>query len=177
MRRSDRRQLPNALAAALPFEPRERVLSWAICRSGCRLVATAHGLWEWPLDDPARNGPVPNDPVRRCWRTISDVRGAADTLTVHSESQQPVCHHRFAPGSELPDLVRALVAGSRLVDLSFTLPSGSRLRVQARTCRFEGTLVWSSQLHPRADADDSTDREIARGLMARARQEYGTVHG
>lgn len=164
-----RRRLPATLAGALSLADRERPLRWAPCRHGCRLVATAHGLWEWPAGSP---------PVRHCWRTIEEVRCSPTALTVRPAPQSdPVCAHILEPANELVDLVRALDAGSRLVDLAFTLPSGSRLRVEARTCRFEGTLGWTSQLHAGPGADPAADAALARTLVTRARREYGTVGG
>lgn len=161
------RRLPAGIATALPLEPRERTLGWAMCVQGCRLVATTHGLWEWPLSAPPR---------RHCWRAIDEVRATPGTLTIRPESpQRPGCDHGFAAASTLPGLVTSMASGARLVDLSFTLPSGSGIDVRARTCRFEGTIVWTSRLHSVPGADAGADAAVARGLLARARQEYGTL--
>lgn len=162
------RRLPAWLAGSLPFEPRERTLSWARCASGCQLVATTHGLWEWPRQRP---------PVRYCWRTIDDVSVTAAELTVRVTGQDATCRHQVTPGSALPDLVRSLDAGSRRLELAFTLPTGSRLQVAARSCQFEGTLVWSTHLSPREGADPRIDAGTARGLLRRVRAEYGVGSG
>lgn len=162
------RRLPASLAGSLPFECRERTLSWARCESGCRLVATTHGLWEWPHKRP---------PVRLCWRTIEHVTAAAGALAVNAPGRTVTCRHQVGTRSALPDLVRALDAGSRRLELAFTLPTGSRLRIAARSCRFEGTLVWSTDLRPADGADPGTDARTARGLLRRIRTEYGTGSG
>lgn len=161
-----RRRLPADLAAALPFAHRERSLCWARCRSGCLLVATAHGVWELPEG---------GSPVRHCWRAIEHDRCSSGALALHAEGIRPVCAHVFEPGSQLPDLVRALESGSRLIELAFTLPSGRRLRIRARTCSFEGTLVWTSHLGEALGGDPAADAGITEGLLARARREYGTA--
>lgn len=162
------RRLPAALAGSLPFERRERPLSWARCEDGCRLVATTHGLWEWPHRRP---------PVRHCWRMIDAVSRVGAELTVRSSGGEAACRHRVGHRSALPDLVRTLDAGSRRLELAFTLPTGSRLRIAARSCRFEGTLVWSAELRPVDGADCRSDARTARGLLTRVRAEYGTGGG
>lgn len=171
---STSRRLPAEFARAVPFAHRERPLCWARCRSGCVLVATAHGLWEWP------DG---GSPVRHCWRAIEVVRCSPGALTVRSAlpseplPSEPVCEHVFEPAGELPELVQVLEAGSRPVELAFTLPSGSRLRIRARTCRFEGSLVWTTRLRDVPGADPAADAQLTRGLVLRARQEYGGLQG
>lgn len=162
------RRLPASLAGSLPFERRERTLSWARCEHGCRLVATTHGLWEWPHKRP---------PVRHCWRAIDDVSASGTELAVRAAGREATCRHRVAPRSPLPGLVRALDAGSRRLELAFTLPTGSRLQIAARTCRFEGTLVWTSRLDARSDAEPGADVATARLLMRRVRAEYGVGAG
>jgi hypothetical protein len=161
-------RLPPALAGSLPFEPRERTLSWARCEHGCHLVATTHGLWEWPQRRP---------PVRHCWRTIDDVSATGAGLAVRVAGHEARCRHRVAPRSPLPDLVRAMDAGSRRLELGFTLPTGSRLRIAARSCRFEGSLVWTSFIDAHGDADPDADAATARALLRRVRAEYGVGAG
>lgn len=162
------RRLPASLAGSLPFEPRERALSWARCEHGCRLVATTHGLWEWPHKRP---------PVRHCWRTIDDVSATGAELAVRAAGREAPCRHRVAPKSTLPDLVRALDAGSRRLELAFILPTGSRLQIAARSCRFEGTLVWTTRLAAHSDAEPGADAATARALVRRVRAEYGVGAG
>lgn len=160
-----RRRLPIRLATALPFERRERSLGWARCAHGCDLVATTHGLWEWPRKRP---------PVRHCWRSISDMRVRRDGLTVAPAKSSPVaCEHLVDAGDGFPELAAALDAGSRLVEFTFTLPSGSRLRVEARTCRFEGGITWISRLDAAPCADAAVDTLVASRLIRRARSDYG----
>lgn len=162
------RRLPASLAGSLPFEPRERPLSWARCEHGCRLVATTHGLWEWPHKRP---------PSRHCWRTIDEVSATGAGLAVRTAGQNALCRHRVAPENPLPDLVRALDAGSRHLELAFTLPTGSRLQIAARSCRFEGTLVWTSRLDAHSGAEPGADAATARALLRRVRAEYGVGAG
>jgi len=144
-------------------------LCWARRRGGCWLVATACGLWEWP------DGGTPQ---RHCWCTIDEVRYSAGVLTVRPRPpQEPLRAELLETDSGLAELVRIMEAGSRLVELAFRLPSGSRLQVTARTCRFEGSLVWSTRLDEAAGADPAADANLARALLARARQEYGAIGG
>jgi hypothetical protein len=167
--RSDRRRLPIHLATALPFEERERTLAWARCDHGCDLVATNHGLWEWPRKSP---------PMRHCWRSISDVRARGDRLSVTPAGDGPVaCEHVLGTGEGFPDVVVALDAGSRLIDFAFTLPSGSRLRVEGRTCHLEGGISWVSRLDAAPRADAAADALATSTLIRRARSEYGMAGG
>lgn len=165
--RSVRRRLPIHLATALPFDGRERTLAWDRCEHGCQLVATTHGLWEWPHRRP---------PLRHCWRSIDGVRLTRDGLSITpSDGGRVACEHVVGTASGLPDLARTLDAGSRLVDFAFTLPSGSRLRVEARTCRFEGGITWASRLDAAPCADATADALIASTLVRRARRDFGTA--
>lgn len=166
-KRPTRRRLPEALAGAVALARRERPLPCARCERGCSLVATTHGLWECPRQRP---------PLRHCWRAIEEVRVAPGRLAVRAAGQpDAACFHVIAAGDELPELVLALDAGSRRLELAFTLRSGNRLRIAARSCQFEGTLVWTSRLDACNGSDPRADAVATRALLARARAEYGTT--
>ena len=59
----------------------------------------------------------------------------------------------------LTDLVRALDAGSRHMELASTLPTGRRVRIAARSCRFEGTLVWTTTSTPTSTQNPRPTRQ------------------
>lgn len=160
-----RTRCPEKIRRGLPLATRERVLSWTACADGCRLVVTSHGLWEWPR----RGGPA-----RTCWRDTAVVRDAPGLLTIGGDDG-PLRHHQVPEGHALPVLARTFDRGSRAIDLSFRLPTGGTVRIEARSCAFEGTLVWRSRVAPATDADEAEDRETARLLLVRAREEYGTL--
>jgi hypothetical protein len=170
-------RFPDELDRDLPFDPRERPLGWASCTGGCRLVATLHGLWESPSG---------GSPVRHCWRSIEEIRCVGSTMTVRSApAVDPLCAHVFSEDSALPDLVHALDTSSRVVDLAFRLPSGATLQVRARTCRYEGSLVWTSRRRqpteagavgePLGTAAREADARETDALLQYAKQEFGTM--
>ncbi len=163
------RRPPVALRRALPLERRERTLLWARCESGCALVVTTHGLWEWPHGQP---------PARHCWRVIDRIGGAsAPGLTVYSAGQtQAHCAHRVSDPA-VEETVRELDRASRHCTLRFTLPSGSRLAVRARHCAFERVLVWTVDLDAAATADPDADSRATATLLNRARSDYGEASG
>lgn len=157
------------------MEREERPLHTARCEHGCSLAVTSHGLWEW------RRGAAP---TRDCWRTIDSVTWRAGHLTVHGGTGPPRCAHRLDAADDLPLLAVTLEKGSRLVDISVRLASGRRARIQARSCVFEGTVVWTSTLDPfvatdggRDDLDETADRAVVAFYLDAARREYGTVAG
>lgn len=159
------RRPPAAVRRALPLERRERTLLWARCESGCALVVTTHGFWEWPHRLP---------PTRHCWRVIDRIGDpSAPGLSVCSAGQvRARCAHRVADPA-VEDTVRELDRASRHCTLRFTLPSGSRLNVRARQCTFERVLVWTVDLDAAATADPDADSRATAALLDRARSDYG----
>lgn len=158
--------LPAELSRQLMLAPGERPLGWGTCGGGCSLVATAHGLWECSSSGPA---------VRHCWQA-TEVRCVGDTMEVRSgPSGDPICPHVMESSSRLPELVRAMDSGSRLVELTFRLPSGTTVLLQARSCRYESTIVWTSRSGGSKVSDAASDTVLADQLLQRARQEFGTT--
>lgn len=113
-----------AVIRALPLAPQERALHASECAAGCRLVATRHGLWDWP----ARGVPT-----RVCWRAISSISYGAGRLRVRTrDGSAGPCDHRIDPSDGFADLIPVLDRGSLTVDFSVRLSSGRPARVQAR---------------------------------------------
>ena len=157
--------LPAALRQELSLAAREGPLGWGSCGGGCSLVVTAHGLWECPPDGPA---------VRHCWQA-TELHCSTDTMEVRSDPAiDPTCRHVLEASSRLQHLVLALDSGSRLVDLPFRLPSGTTVRLQARSCRYRGTIVWTSYCHLSPDSDAGSDGLAADALLWQAKEEFGT---
>jgi hypothetical protein len=168
------RRLPAELARDLPLAPRERVLRWAEPAVGGYLVATVHGLWRCPP------GSTPAEAERICWREVgafhvdpdgsfSISRGEVFRSGVRGE------HVYAGSGSDLPDVIQAMVDTSRLVDQHYRLPSGSRLLITARDCPYERVISWASTITPADGADPDADAEFARRALDRARAEYGST--
>lgn len=90
-------------------------------------------------------------------------------------SADPPRRHIVGGSTRLPDLVHALDSGSRLVELAIRLPSGTTARLRARSCRYQGTIVWTSSCHLSQDSDGASDTLMVDGLLQRAKREFGTA--
>ena len=168
------RRLPAELARDLPLARRGRVLRWAEGDSDGYLVATVHGFWECPAGTP------PAEVERLCWREVGRFHIDADGAFSISRgdvfrSGQPGEHIVAGPGSDLPEVIQAMVDTSRLVEQHYRLPTGSRLLITARDCPYERVISWASTIIAADGADPDADAELAQRALARARAEYGST--
>jgi hypothetical protein len=168
------RRLPAELARDLPLAPRERVLRWAEPDSGGHLVVTVHGFWRGPP------GTSPADAERLCWREVGAFHADPDGSFSISRgdvfrSGQPGEHLYAGAGSDLPEVIQAMVDTSRLVEKHYRLPSGSRLLITARDCPYQRVISWASTIMPADGADPDADAELAGRVLDRARAEYGST--
>lgn len=155
------RRMGADLLRELPLDRGERAVSWAACQSDCRLLATTHGLWQWPA------GAAPE---LLCWREVWHARCADGSVTV-ANGAVPLCEHRVNPDSRLPGHVRALVAHSTLFDQLYKLEGGTRIRVAARRCLFADEVRWVARIE--RSVGDPAEAQLAAGVLAAVRAEMG----
>ena len=168
------RRLPAELARDLPLARHERVLRWVKLDSGGYLVVTVHGLWECPAGSP------PAEAERLCWREVGRFHIDADGSFSIARGDvfrggEPGEHIYAGAGSDLPEVIQAMVDTSRLVEQHYRLPSGSRLLITARDCPYERVISWASTIIPAPGADPDADAELAGRVLDRARAEYGST--
>ncbi|MGN6333841.1 MAG: hypothetical protein ACTHOD_19675 [Motilibacteraceae bacterium] len=174
-----RLSLPDDVRAALPLEPRERVLAAAERLDGGWAVATERALLLVPVGGAAGRS---DEPVERiAWWTVDSAAwdDASERLVVDARppGRRPLVR-RLAltePASSLlPETVRERVQASIVVSQKVRLLGRAGGRVTARQVPGTADLVWNVQLDPGLDPADPQVQAAAEAALAEVRAQTAT---
>lgn len=158
-----RAPLPQAVAA-VPLDPGERRLGWALTAQGQAVVATSAGLR------------LPGEPVLP-WADVERATWRRPTLTVTRvapvDGAGPRWQLELVEEGELPDVVRTRVTASVAWSNHVRLSPAGGVRLVGRRRPGQELLDWQLVFDAGTDPDDPSLQAQAQALVEDARRTIG----
>jgi hypothetical protein len=163
-----RAPLPEAVRAAVPLGPSERVLAWARDdQSGSRVVATTHSLVLVAADGVLQ--------WSRPWHEVEAAtwQGDSSLLTVTWADRRPPCQWQVTEPSMIQQTLRERVQASVVLADEFRTAARRTVRVVLRQDLATGAIVEQVIPGKAARLDDPAVGAEAAAHLARLRSEIG----
>ncbi|MCW2665944.1 MAG: hypothetical protein JWN57_906 [Frankiales bacterium] len=159
-----RRNRPPEAVTAVPIEPGDRRLAWAVTTDGEPVVATARGLLL-----PGRERLAWGRVERAGWQRprlvvveVAEIEGTGPTVAVE-----------LAQEGDLPDVVHTRVTGSVAWSSHAKLQPAGGVRVVGRRSPGLEVLDWQLVFDQGTDPDDPVIRAQAQAILEGARRTIG----